>query len=125
MESLVYNESIDTKDLNEQANMVESFKMAMDIIEEYKDIIETNKKNIIFLAYQQGKKFRKFKENRKFKSLVGQFKITKGTIIFKMNIVNLVKRYPKMMTSSVTLNFLKSYYKDIKNICKKNQEDFK
>ena len=112
MESLVYNESIDTKDLNEQANMVESFKMAMDIIEEYKDMIETNKKNIIFLAYQQGKKFRKFK-------------ITKGTIIFKMNIVNLVKRYPKMMTSSVTLNFLKSYYKDIKNICKKNQEDFK
>ena len=67
MESLVYNESIDTKDLNEQANMVESFKMAMDIIEEYKDIIETNKKNIIFLAYQQGKKFRKFKENRKLK----------------------------------------------------------
>ena len=29
------------------------------------------------------------------------------------------------MTLSVTLNFLKGYYKDIKNICKENQEDFK
>ena len=29
------------------------------------------------------------------------------------------------MTSSTALNFLKSYYKDIKNICKENQEDFK
>ena len=30
-----------------------------------------------------------------------------------------------MMASSITLNFLKSYYKDIKNISKKNQESFK
>ena len=30
-----------------------------------------------------------------------------------------------MMASSITLNFLKSYYKNIKNICKENQEDFK
>ena len=29
------------------------------------------------------------------------------------------------MKASVTLNFLKSYYKDIKNVCKENQEDFK
>ena len=41
-----------------------------------------------------------------------------------MNIVKLADRYLKMMTSSVTLNFLKSYYKDIKSISNKNQEDF-
>ena len=41
-----------------------------------------------------------------------------GTITFKVNIVNLVDKYSKMMTPSITLNFLKSYYKDIKNICK-------
>ena len=28
------------------------------------------------------------------------------------------------MTSSITLNFLKTNYKVIKNICKENQEDF-
>ena len=76
-------------------------------------------------AYQQGNVCRKFKENRKFKSLVEQFKITKGTTIFKVNIVKLVNKYPRMMTSSITLNFLKCYYKDIKNIFKENQENFR
>ena len=42
-----------------------------------------------------------------------------------MNIIKLVDRYPKVMTSSVTLNFLKNCYKHIKNICKENQEYFK
>ena len=127
MDSLVHNENIDTADLNERANIVEveSYGKAMDIIKEYKDIIKENKKNITFFAYQQDKSFWKFKENRKFKSLVEQFKITKGKIIFKMNLVKLVDKYLKMMTSSVTLNFLKSYYKDIKKNCKRNHEDFK
>ena len=104
---------------------MENCEEAMDIIKEYEDIIKTNQRNIIFLAYQQGKIFRKFKENRKFKSLVEQFKITKGTIIFKMNIVKLVAKQINMMTSSVTLNFLKNYQEDIKNICKENLEYFK
>ena len=123
MESLVYNENIDAKDLNERANMVKSCKEAVDVIKEYEDIIKTNKKNIIFFAYQQGKLFRKFKENKKFKSLVN--KINKGTMIFKVNIVKLVDKFSKMITLSVTLSFLKSPNKDIKNIRKKNHEDFK
>ena len=84
-DSLVYNENIDREDLNEQANIMESYEEAMDIIKEYKDIIKTNKKNII----------------------------------------QVVGKYPKMMKASVTLNFLKIYYKDIKNVCKENEEDFK
>ena len=65
MESLVFNEDIDTKDLNEWATIEESCKESLDIIKEYEGIIKTNKKNIFF-AYQQGKVFRKFKEYRKF-----------------------------------------------------------
>ena len=42
MEPLDYNENIDTQDLNERANIVESYEEAMDIIKEYQDIIETN-----------------------------------------------------------------------------------
>ena len=44
------------------------------------------KRNIICFAYQQGKVFKTFKENRKFKNLAGQLKITKSTIIFEINI---------------------------------------
>ena len=49
MDSLVYNENIDTEDLNKQANIVESYEEAMDIIKKYEVIIKTNKENIILL----------------------------------------------------------------------------
>ena len=107
IDSFVYNENINTKDLNELEDRVEGYEEAMIIIKEYEDIIKTSKMNIIFFAYQQGKVFRKFKENRKFKSLVEQFEITEGTIIFRINIVKIVDKYPKMITSSITLNFKK------------------
>ena len=47
---------------------MENCAEAMDIVKKYEDMIKTNKKNIIFFAFQQGKIFEKFKENRKFKS---------------------------------------------------------
>ena len=102
MDSFVYNENINTEDLDERPDRVEGSEEAVNIIKEYEDII---KKNIIFFAYQQGKVFKKFKENRKFKSLVKRFKITKVAIIFKIDIVKLVDKYLKMMTSSIKLNF--------------------
>ena len=55
MDSFVDNENIDAEDLNDPANRVEDYREAMDIIKEFEDIIKTNKKNIIFFAYQQGK----------------------------------------------------------------------
>ena len=84
---------------------------AVKIVKECENIIKTNKKNIISFVYKQGK--------TKFKNLV---EIKRSTIIFKINIVKLADKYPKMLTSSVTLNFLKSYHKDIKRICKENPE---
>ena len=75
---------------------MEDYQEAMNIIEEYENIIQTNKKNIMRFAYQQGKVFRKFNENRKFKNLVEKFKITKSTMIFQINFVKLVDKYPKM-----------------------------
>ena len=59
MESLVYNESINTEDLNERAYKAESYEEVMVIIKEYEDTIKTNKKNLIFFAYQEGKSFLK------------------------------------------------------------------
>ena len=44
MESLIYNENINTKD--EQANIMKSCEEAMDIAKQYKHIIKTKKKNI-------------------------------------------------------------------------------
>ena len=74
--------------------MVDS-QEAMKFIEEYENTIKTNKKNITPFAYEQGRIFKKFIEDRKFKNLVEQFKINKSTIIFKINIIKLVDKHPK------------------------------
>ena len=112
-ESFVYYEKIGKEDLKARVNNVE----------DYENIIKKNKKNIIRFTYQHGKIFKKFIENRKFKNLLQQLKINEITVIFKRNIIKLVDKYPKILTSSIALNFLKSYYKDIKNIYKEKQEE--
>ena len=40
------------------------------------------------------------------------------------NIYKLCKKFPKLMKSSIGLGFLKNYYKDIKDICNKNEQEF-
>ena len=89
------------------------------------DIIRTKKKNIICIAYHQEKVFQKFKEKDKFIKLVKEVKAHKTTMIFKINIVKLIDKYPKLMKSPVPLYFLKNYFKDIKEICSENLDEFK
>ena len=49
-------------------------------------------------AYEQGKIFKNFKEDTNFNNFAKQFGINRSTVIFKINIVNLVDKYPKMLT---------------------------
>ena len=66
-----------------------------------------------------------FKDKEKFIKLVYEFKVHKSTtIIFKINIFTLIDKQPKLMKSSMTLDFLKNYYKGIKQICKENSNEF-
>ena len=53
-----------------------------------------NKKKIIGFAYKQGKIFKKFKEDTKFKNLLEQFRINR-TMIFKISIVKLLDKHKK------------------------------
>ena len=123
LDSFVYNE-INKEDLIARADNVQNCQEGTKIMKECENMIKTNKENIIRFAYEQDKIFKKFKEDTKFKNLVEQFRINRTTTIFKINIVKLADKYPKIWTSSVTLNFLKSYHKDIKSICKENPELF-
>ena len=65
----------------------------------------------------------KIKDKKKFIKLVNELKVHKNTIIFKTNIFKLMNKRPKLM-SSVTLDFLKNYYKDIKQIYNENLNEF-
>ena len=123
LDSFVYNE-INKEDLIAKADNVQNCQEATKIMKECENMIKTNKENIMRFAYEQDKIFKKFKEDTKFKNLVEQFRINRTTTIFKINIVKLADKYPKIWTSSVKFNCLKSYHKDIKNICKENPELF-
>ena len=74
IESLVYNENINTEDLNEQGYKVEDYEEAVDIIKEYEAIIKTNKKNLIFFVYQQGKNIENLRKIENSKVLLTDLK---------------------------------------------------
>ena len=109
IDSIVNNDTTETEELNEKAENIEKPEDAAAIIKQYEDIILAKKKNITSIVYQQGKVFKRFKEEEKFIKLVSEFKLHKSTIIFKINILKLIDKHPKLTKSSVTLAFLKNY----------------
>ena len=81
---------------------------AVNIIKKYEEILRTERKGIITVAYHQRKVSSRFLEKEKFARLVANFKINKGTMIFKINVFKLIQKYPELKKSSVPLKFLKN-----------------
>ena len=124
LDSMTIDEVVELDDLNKEAEKIEDPEKAAEIIKRYEDIIKTKNKGIINVAYHQGQVFKRFKEKEKFAKLVSELGIHKTTIICKINVFKLCKKYPKLLTSSIGLGFFKNYYKDIKAICEENEKDF-
>ena len=80
-------------------------------------IFRSKKSNILWLAYQQGQIFKKFKVNENFLDLVKELGISKSTTLFKISIVKFANKYPRMKKSSLSLHFLKNNFEMIKEIC--------
>ena len=125
LESIIINEVVQSEELNKEGEEMQEPEKAAKIIKHYEDIIKTKKKGIISIACYQGKVFKRFKEKGKFMKLVSQLGIHKNTIIFKINVFKLCERYAKLLRSSICLGFFKNYHKDIKTICRENEEDFR
>ena len=121
---MTIGETVEFDDLNKEAEEVQDPEKTVIIIERYENIIKTKRKGIINVAYHQGQVFKRFKEKEKFAKLVSELGIHKTTIICKINVFKLCKKYPKLLTSSIGLGFFKNYYKDIKAICEENEKDF-
>ena len=85
---------IESEELNKDAEETQQLGEAEKVIKQFEDIIKTKKKEIISIAYYQGKFFKRFKEKEKFIKLVSQLGIHKSTIIFKINVFKLCERYP-------------------------------
>ena len=122
--SIIIDENREFDDLNKEAEEIQDPEKAAEITKRYEDIIKTKKKGIINVAFHQGHSVKRFKEKGKFAKLVRELGIYKTTIIFKINVFKLCKKYFKLLKSSISLGFFKNYHKDIKVICKENEEDF-
>ena len=124
LDSMIIDENLEFDYLNKEAEEIQDPEKAAEIIRQYEDIIKMKKKVIINVSFYQGQIFKRFKEKQKFAKLVNELGIQKTTIIFKINVFKLCKKYPKLLKSSIGLGFFKNYQKDIKAICKENEEDF-
>ena len=123
-DSMIIDEVVEFDDLNKEVEETQYPEKTAEIIKQYEDIIKKKKKGIINVAFYQGQIFKRFKEKEKFAKLVNELRIHKTTIIFKINVFKLCEKYRKLLKSSIGLGFFKNYYKDIKAICKENEEDF-
>ena len=124
LDSMVIDEILKFDDLNKEAQETQDPEKAEEITKRYEDIIKTKKKGIINVVYYQGLVFKNFKAKEKFAKLVSELGIHKTTIICRIDVFKLCKKYPKLLTSSIGLGFFKDYYKDIKAICEANEKDF-
>ena len=124
LDSMTTDEIVEFDDLNKEAEETQDLEEAAKIIKQYEDIIKTKNKGIINIAYHQGQVFKRFKEKENFAKLVSELGFHKTTIIFKISVFKLCKKYPKLLKSSIGLGFFKSYHKDIKIIWEEYEKDF-
>ena len=95
--------------IEELAKNVENPDDAAKLIKKMDKMIKVKKNNILMIAYQQGKIFRRFKTDNKFISAVSAFKISKATINFKIGIVKFIDKYPNMQKSCFSSLFKKQF----------------
>ena len=76
------NENTDTQ---EKVNGCSTNEDAVKPIQEFQQIVQNKKSDIVWLAYCKGQIFQKFKERERFFSdMVLKFNVSKSTIVFKI-----------------------------------------
>ena len=89
--------------------MFEKPEDAAAVIRQCEEIIRSKQQNIVWMAQQQVKIFRKLKEREKFVKMFIEFGISRSTMPFKITIIRLIDEYYKVKNSSLSLNFLKKH----------------
>ena len=118
-------DEIANQDIENTAENAKSSEEAMKVVKEMEKIIRSNKCSKLWLTYQQGQIFERFKLSDKFINMVNQFGISKTTMVFKISNLTFLSKYPRMKKSLLSLQFLKNNFKIIKKICQENASQLK
>ena len=103
-------EVIESKGVEELSKKVDNPDDAVELFKKIEKMIKNKNNNILTLVYPQDTTFRKSKMNNMFTSAASEFKISKATINFKIDIVKFVDKYPKMRTSCISPFYLKNNF---------------
>ena len=97
---------------------------AVKAIQEFEQIVQNKKSNIVWLSYYQGQIFQKFRKKERFVSdMVLKLNVSKSTIVFKIALKNLVNDFPRTTNSSVSLHyFFEKIEIDQRNLKKKKKK---
>ena len=124
-DSIVNGKKNENANMQERVNECITNEDAVKAVQEFEQIIQNKKSDIVWLAYYQGQIFQKFREKERFISdMVSKFKVSKSTIVFKIALKKLIDDYPKIKNSSLSLHYFKKHLKLIKEVCKENASEF-
>ena len=116
-------EKLAEKGIEELAENVKNPDEAAELIKKMDKMIKIKKNNILMIAYQQGKTFRRFKTNNKFIIAVSAFKISNTMINFKIGIIKSIDEYPKMQKSSISFYYLKNNFRVTQEVNQKHASE--
>ena len=105
LDSMTIDEIVEFDNLNKKAEETQDPEEAAKITKRYEDTIKTKNIGILNVAYYQGQVFKTFKEKRKLSKLVSELGFQKTTIIFKIKVFKLCKKYPKLLKSCIGFVF--------------------
>ena len=125
-DSIVNGKKNENANMQERVNECIKNEDAVKAVQEFEQIIQNKKSDIVWLAYYQGQIFQKFREKERFISdMVLKFHVSKSTIVFKIALKKLIDDFPKIKDSSLSLHYFLKKLKLIKEVCKENASEFK
>ena len=88
-DSIVNGRKNENADMQDKVNGCITNEYAVKAIQEFEQIIQNKKSDIVWLAYYQGQIFQKFREKKRFVSdMILKFNVSKSTIVFKIVLKN-------------------------------------
>ena len=106
-ESIAKSGRNENADIQEKVNGCRTNEDAVKATQEFEQIIQNEKSDIVWLAYYQGQIFQKFREKERFVSdMVLKFGVSKSTLVFKISLKKLIDDFPKIK-NSLSLHYFK------------------
>ena len=93
-------------DIQDKVNECISNEEAIEVIQDFEQIIQNKNSDIVWLAYYQGQIFQKIREKERFVSdMVLKFNVSKSTIVFKIALKKLIDDFSEIKNSSLSLYY--------------------